>query len=136
MVPGINQNYSTMEKLKKITWVHLIIGAFAFIAIAYSIQVDFGHLFTFVYVSVGLSLYITDVLSQRRAKGYVSLYDCQIARQIVTNAYVQGKIDRMAFARGELFLQREISIKRMALGSVRRGSRIELAEYEKQHRYF
>lgn len=125
-----------MEKLKKITWVHLLIGSFAFIVIAYSIQVTFGHLFAMVYFTIGVSLYIMDVLSQRKAKGYVSLRDCQIARQIVTNAYVQGKIDRMAFARGELFLQREISIKRMALGSVRRGSRIELAEYEKQHRYF
>ncbi len=125
-----------MEKLKKITWVHLLIGSFAFIVIAYSILPAFGLMFGLVYATIGVCLYVLEAITAKREKDYITLRDCQIAREIVTRAFTEGKIDRMAFARGELFLTREINVKKMALGSVRRGSRIELAEYEKAHRYF
>lgn len=123
-----------MKKLKKITPLDMAIGAFAFIVIAHAL--GFGLLFAGVYFAVMVGLLIRGVLRDRRAKGYVTLSDVQIARGILLKAHVTGKIDRMAYVKGELYLTREANIKRMALGSVRRGSRIDLEEFEKQHRYF
>lgn len=55
-----------------------------------------------------------------------SIKDLRIAQQIVERAYERGQISRLAYLKSELDTERQISIKAMAVQSVKRGGFIRI----------
>lgn len=64
---------------------------------------------------------------RHRAKaGANSLGDYLIARSIVLRAYKRGVIDRPAYLKGELFIERELNLNNLLVGVIRKGRALPL----------
>lgn len=57
----------------------------------------------------------------RRSSVVSSLGDYLIARSIVLRAYNRGVIDRSAYLKGELFIERELNLNNLIVGVVRKS---------------
>lgn len=117
-----------MKKLAQITWMELFIAIPAFGIIASAIGGTAGALVIVACVLLlsaiaGYRDYRYRKLQQARQRivNGSTLRDYMIARDIVQRAYGSGKINRQSYIRGELFIDRTLSLNRLVVGIVKKN---------------